>query len=533
MPARPHGFRRHRADRLQDLGRAARLLGDGGKGYAGAPCRAGVSARCARAVPRLRPPPPVHLTRFVELPGHVLLFPLRPPPRPHLRHCLQLVDPAQRVVRGGGAPNRVARDGHPDRVGERLRIRRVERPTVLGSTLDAQVDPAARADGQGVVDVDGFPVAGGFPRADHVAVDDQLDPSHRHHAPHPATHPHLAGSVEVELFPRPSAIDRELDQRAGADERVAVANPLEPSVHGELTVRRAHVRPHRPHQGRRVEAGDRVFAPDHGCANPVAPHGVDRGPAVLGRGPLDRVRGRERGVDDEALGAAEVPIQRVTVVERMDVGGRRPLGLGLQHHVRVARVEALDPGAFVPHRVRRDQVFPLAEHEDMSIEGRAVLLTDDQQAVGFRKGMRAPAREPVLVVEDAVVLVGDLLGDHVLILRVGHHHQVGEAVAQVAGVVHVDVGGTREPALVGEVGDFRERDRHPGGFAGTDDRGGCHGRGFEAAHDGHLGFARRELHGEEARVMKDPVAFAGHAGIGVGGCVELAVGGGQVDPAGH
>ena len=146
--------------------------------------------------------------------------------------------------------------------------------------------------------------------------------------------------------------------------------------------------------------------------------------------------------------------------------------------------------------------------------------------------MGSPARDPELVVEDAVVLVGDLLVGDVLVLGGGHHHQVGEGVAQVAGVVHVDVGGAGEPSVVGDVGDFGEPDGRVVDLALPDHRLECEGLRLEAAHNGDLGRSGREFHGERAGVVEDPVSGAGYAGVGVGGGVELAVRGGQVDAAG-
>ena len=281
-----------------------------------------------------------------------------------------------------------------------------------------------------------------------------------------------------------------------------------------------------------MQARDRVLATDQHGPDSIAPDRIERRPAILRRRPLHRIGRGQRGIDDEPLRAAQSPLQRIAVVERVHVPRRGSLRLRLEQHVGVAGVEALDRGALVTHRVGRDQVVAVTEHEDVAIEGRAVLLPDDQHPVRLGERMRPAAGDPELVVQDAVVLVGDLLVDDVLVFRGGHHHQVGEAVAQVAGVVHVDVGRAGQPAFVGDVGDLGEPDRCRVDLPLLDQRLEGEGLRLEAAHNGDLGRPDREFHAERTRVMEDPVAGAAHAGVGVGGRVDLAVGGGEVDAAG-
>ena len=525
MSAYPRGLFGDGADRLQHLGRAADLLGD--------LWQAGTRTARPRAPLRLRTSLPVDLARLFELREHVLPFPLGPPPRPFVRHRLQLVDPPDGVVGGCRAPDRPAPHRDPDRVGERLRVGRVERPAVPWRALDPQMHPPAPAHGQLVVDHQFLAVAGELPAADDLAILDQLRPFHRYDAPDPATQLHVGGSVKAHVVARPHTVDCKVDQRPGTDIGVPVAETLEPPVHRELTVRRPHIGPHRPEERGGVQARYRVLAADNRRPDAVAPDGVERRPAVLRARPLDRVGRCEGGVDDEPLGAAEVPLEGVSPVARVHVPGRGPLDLGFQHHVGVAGVEALDCGAFVPHCVRSDQVIPVAEHEHMAVEGGTVLLPDDQHMVRLGERVRPSAGEPELVVDDPVVLVGDLLVEDVLAFGGGHHHQVGQGVVEVAGVVHVDVGGARKPAVVGHVGDLADGHGNTVDLARLDHGLKCKRVSLETAHDGHLGRADRKIDAERPRMMEDPVAGAGDARIGIGGCVELAVGGSQVYAAGH
>ena len=293
---------------------------------------------------------------------------------------------------------------------------------------------------------------------------------------------------------------------------------------------------HRPHQLRSVEVADGVLAPGGGDPQPVAPHrveGEEAGPRRVR--PLHRVGGAEGRVDDEPLAAPEVAVEGVALAaERVHVADGGPLRLRLPEHVGVAGVEALDGGALVAHRERRDQVVAHAEHEDVPVERRPVLLPDDHRV--RRRGRRVGAAaglEP-LVVEDAVVLVGDLVEDDVLVLRLRHHDEVLERVVQVAAVVAVHVGRRADPAGRGHVRHPLELDRQLGRPAGRDlgRRGG--GVELEALDHGQLHPPRRHLDGERAGVVEDVVAACAQPGVGVGGGVGLPVGGGQVDPrAGH
>ena len=180
----------------------------------------------------------------------------------------------------------------------------------------------------------------------------------------------------------------------------------------------------------------------------------------------------ERGVDDEALPAAEIRLEsdRRFAAERVHVAGRRALRPGLAEHVGVARVETLDAGAFVAGQEWADQMLLQLEHEHVAVERRPIFLSDHHDAVRCRHRMRAAAGNEVVIVENAVVLVGDLLVHDVLIFSRRHHHQVLERVVQVAGVVHVHVRRSAVPPFGRHVREPLERHRQRRHLAGDDVR---------------------------------------------------------------
>ena len=71
-------------------------------------------------------------------------------------------------------------------------------------------------------------------------------------------------------------------------------------------------------------------------------------------------------------------------------------------------------------------------------------------------------------VQDAVVLVGDQLADHILILGSGQEHQVLQRIPQISAVVHVYVGGSAEPSPRGHIDHRRQHQADPGDLAGPD-----------------------------------------------------------------
>ena len=100
------------------------------------------------------------------------------------------------------------------------------------------------------------------------------------------------------------------------------------------------------------------------------------------------------------------------------------------------------------------------QEEDVPIERRPILLAGDHKPLGRGHGMRPASRDEELMVKDPVVLVGDELVDDVLILGLGHHHQILERVVQIAAIVHVDVGRAAIPTFCRHVGHPLERHRH-------------------------------------------------------------------------
>ena len=173
------------------------------------------------------------------------------------------------------------------------------------------------------------------------------------------------------------------------------------------------------------------------------------------------------------------------------------------------------------------------EQEDVAVERRPVLLADHDQPVGRRHRMRTAARHEELVVEDAVVLVGDLLVDDVLVLGRRHQHQVLERVAQVAAVVHVDVGRAAVPAPGRHVGHAPEIDGDLRHLARADLHRDLLRPVLEPLDDGQLRPPGRHLHREAPRVVEEVVPLSADAGVGVRGGVEPAVGRGQVDAGGR
>ena len=69
-----------------------------------------------------------------------------------------------------------------------------------------------------------------------------------------------------------------------------------------------------------------------------------------------------------------------------------------------------------------------AEHEHVAPERRPVFLADYENHVFARQRVRPAARHEELMIEDAVVLVRNLLEHDVLIFGRRHHHQVLERV---------------------------------------------------------------------------------------------------------
>ena len=68
---------------------------------------------------------------------------------------------------------------------------------------------------------------------------------------------------------------------------------------------------------------------------------------------------------------------------------------------------------------------------------------------------RAPLR---LVVEDAIVLVGNEVGHHVEILGLRHEYKVFGGIVQIASIVHVDVVAATVPTLILQPGESLDRD---------------------------------------------------------------------------
>ena len=229
-----------------------------------------------------------------------------------------------------------------------------------------------------------------------------------------------------------------------------------------------------------MHARDRVFAARDGHAEAVVErvvphreHGITR---AL-RPQLVVADGAECDVHREALRRAEAAFKRVGVTrERMHVGADAALLLCVAEDVGVRRIEAADSGALVAGDKRRNQVALQVEERDVSVERRPVLLADVHHVVAFRERVQRFAGGVVLVVEDAVVLVGHLQARHRHVFRARHHQHVLGRVVQITGIVHVHVIAARLPAARPEVDHSFHADDDVVGRPGPDVE--CGGRQF-------------------------------------------------------
>ena len=403
------------------------------------------------------------------------------------------------------------------------------------SAFDPEVKPPAAADRIGLLEVQASAIALRNESLEHFAVLDEqsLGPGDdRADMPFYLDFP--TGGRQADHFAGNAAADGELHQRAGADKAVSGAHPFEPGVHVQPALAGVDIGPYGADQLAAMEIADRVFPPDRRHAQSVVERRVPRiEPGPAGARPLDRIGGPQRGGDHVALGAAQAGGQGIGLAaEGMHVGHRGALGLGLAEHVGVARVGAFDPGALIAGRERGDQVVAHAEHQHVTIKWRAIFLAHHHQPIGLGNGMRAAAGDEELVVQHAVVLVGRLHVDNVLVFGCRHQHQVFQRVVQVAAIVHVHVGGPAVPAFGRHVGHRLQGDRQPVGLAGADFQ-------FRFARPVLEPFDRREAHLpdrqldlELAAMVEQPIAGPADPGVGVDWGVELAVGGEQVNPRG-
>ena len=177
-------------------------------------------------------------------------------------------------------------------------------------------------------------------------------------------------------------------------------------------------------------------------------------------------------------------------------------------------------------------MVPHPEHEHMAVEGWPVFLSDNHHPVGRRQGMRPPARHEKLLVQDAVVLVRHLFEHQILILRLGHHHQVFKGVVQVAPIVHMYVRRSTVPAFLRHIDDGIKHHSMPERLPGYDVQRIRYRRIFESLDrlNDHLPLG--EFHIERSRMMERPLPGAGcDARIRIGGCIKLVVGSDEMNPA--
>ena len=143
----------------------------------------------------------------------------------------------------------------------------------------------------------------------------------------------------------------------------------------------------------------------------------------------------------------------------MDIRADAPLLLCEAKNVGIRRIKALDCRPFVPRGERGNQVLPEIEQRDVAIEGGPVLLAGVHDALARRERMKRAARDEVLVVQYPVVLVRDLMADHVGVLGGIHQEEILGSVVQVSRIVHVDMIAARIPPFRFQIGHSLERER--------------------------------------------------------------------------
>ena len=170
-----------------------------------------------------------------------------------------------------------------------------------------------------------------------------------------------------------------------------------------------------------------------------------------------------------------------------------------------------------------------AEHEDVTVERRPVLLAHHEEALRCRERVGPAALDEELMVQNSVVFVGHLLVDDVLVLGSRHHHQILEGVVQVAPVVHVDMGGAVVPALGGHVGHALQVEVELGDLSGLDPDFRRRGPELEPLDGGQLHRPNRKLDTEASLGVEDRIPGGTDTRVRVGGRIELAVGRCDVD----
>ena len=210
-----------------------------------------------------------------------------------------------------------------------------------------------------------------------------------------------------------------------------------------------------------MQAGDGILAANRRYFQIVIERVVPDGQLRSGRaGPLQAIDQAQRRVDREGAGDAEVRIERVGVaVVGVDVGGHRAFRPRFAQHIGVAGVQAFDGGAFVSGGERGDEVILQSDEKHVAIKGRPILLGEVQLGpqIAHRRGMLAASGHEVVMIENAVVLVGDQVHDQAEPLGMGHVEQVLRSIVQIAAIVHVDVRRAAPPAWLRERRRTRER----------------------------------------------------------------------------
>ena len=174
------------------------------------------------------------------------------------------------------------------------------------------------------------------------------------------------------------------------------------------------------------------------------------------------------------------------------------------------------------------------KHEHVPPEWRPIFLTDDKNHVFARQRMRSAACNEKLVIEDSVVLVGNLLEDDVLILGSRHHHQVLQRVVEIATIVHMNMSGAVMPAFHRHIGHPLQADLRSRHLVGHDIDVDTLRPHLEAFDGRQRRLSDWQLDAEFASRMKHSVACRAYTRVRVCRRVELAVGRCDMDScAGH
>ena len=232
---------------------------------------------------------------------------------------------------------------------------------------------------------------------------------------------------QLQSIPGNPAVDAKDQQRTAAEEGPSLTDRLDPGFRRQLAFQ-VGVGPESARQARPVQVGNGVLAPHRRDAQVVVQAVVpDTQGGRAGRGPLQGIHRAQGRIHRESPGVGQILFQGIGFAGvGVDVSHQGPLSPGLAKHVGIAGIEAFDGGAFVAGGEGRDQMVSKSQQRNVAVKGGTVLLSHDHHQVGIGHGDRVfdPVGDEGIPIQNAVVLVGDQLADHLLILGSGQEHQV-------------------------------------------------------------------------------------------------------------